>query len=181
MRGIDANELKKIYAGAYQDYCNQDWAVEWRKNYAQQVRKVQEADWETWQSHSFQESLWDSNAVASIGPGQAVTVRGAYGDSELVKYLFNARGLLNNVAVEEKGAKLQKLYEEVLEMVHGVHAKRRPRARLTRLLASMFPNDMTSIADANRIWGVQKLISAPRVGGHFIAQHPTVRDRKSVV
>ncbi|MGO6842642.1 MULTISPECIES: AAA family ATPase [Rhizobium] len=175
MADLDRAELKKLYEGEFASYRDEDWAKEWRRNYSEHVRRVQDADWEEWRTPAFQEMLWDSTAVATIGPGQSVTVRGAYEDEELAKLLFDARGSLAEVPVEERGQRLQTLYDGVLLRVYPEHSKRRPRARLTRLLSAMFPDDMTSIADANRIWRVQRRLSATRVRGDFIAQHPTVR------
>jgi 5-methylcytosine-specific restriction protein B len=104
-----------------------------------------------------------------------VNVRGVFNDEELARLLFDARGSLSELPVEERGQKILSLYDRVLSRVHPVHSKRRPRAKLTRLLAAVFPDDMTSIADARRIWQVQRRLSATRVRGDFIAQHPTVR------
>ncbi|MGG7579735.1 McrB family protein [Rhizobium sp. Nf11,1] len=175
MTDLDRTELKSLYEGEFTSYREEDWAREWRRKYSEQVRRVQDADWEEWRTPAFQEMIWDSPAVASIGPGQSVTVRGAYEDEGLARLLFDARGSLTDLALEQRGGRLQKLYDEVMTRVFPTHSKRRPRARLTRLLAAMFPEDMTSIADANRIWRVQRRLSAPRVSGDFIAQHPTVR------
>ncbi|CDZ35597.1 ATPase associated with various cellular activities [Neorhizobium galegae bv. officinalis] len=175
MKVLSAADLNQAYANQFESYRNQDWAREWRRRYCEQVRMAQEAEWENWRTPEFQAKLWDSNAVASIGPGQSVTVQGAYGDQDLARRLFEARGSLTGVAVEERGSRIQELYDDILSRVHERYAKRRPKARLTRLLAALFPEDMTSIADATRIWGVQRLVSASRVPGDFIAQHPMVR------
>ncbi|MEB2848081.1 AAA family ATPase [Endobacterium cereale] len=175
MASWNPDELERLYNGDFAAYRQEDWAEEWRRRYLDQVRRVQEADWDEWRTPVFQEMLWDNTSVAKIGPGQSVTVHGAYMDEELARILFDARGSLAGVPVEERGGRLQKLYDQVIKIVSERHAKRRPRARLTRLLAAMFPDDMTSIADAQRIWRIQRGVGAARVSGDFIAQHPTVR------
>ncbi|GAA5629341.1 hypothetical protein Brsp05_04642 [Brucella sp. NBRC 12953] len=175
MKILDESNLSLIYNEDYQKYLNLDWAKEWRRNYSRQIQRVEEAGWEEWKTREFQESLWDSNALARIGPGSSVTVHGAYEDQELAKFLYEARGSLAGIPIEERGNHLQRIYNYVLDKVYPRFTKRRPKARLTRLLATIFPDDMTSIADASRIWGVQRLVSASRVRGDFISQHPTVR------
>lgn len=175
MKILDESNLSLIYNEDYQKYLDLDWAQEWRRNYSRHIQRVEEAVWDEWKTREFQESLWDSNALASIGPGSSVTVHGAYEDQELAKFLYDARGSLAGVAIEERGNHLQRIYNHVLDKVYPRYTKRRPKARLTRLLATIFPDDMTSIADANRIWGVQRLVSASRVRGDFISQHPSVR------
>lgn len=175
MADWDKAELCRLYEVDFAAYREEEWAKDWRTRYLEQVKRVQMADWEEWRTPTFQEMLWDNTAVAKIGPGQSVTVRGAYEDEAVARTLFEARGSLTGLPVEERAGRLQKLYDEVMNAVHPHHAKRRPRARLTRILAAMFPDDMTSIADAHRIWRVQRSVGAPRVSGDFIAQHPTVR------
>ncbi|KRA05681.1 ATPase [Rhizobium sp. Root564] len=175
MADWDRAELRRLYEGDFAAYREEEWAKAWRKKYTEHVRSVKEARWDVWRTPEFQERLWDSDAVAKIGSGNSVTVHSAYRDEELAKILFEARGTLDGMRVEERGARLQALYDQVMEIVLRKHSTRRPRARLTRLLAAMFPDDMTSIANINLIWKVQRSVGAQRVSGDFIAQHPLVR------
>ncbi|HYI39898.1 MAG TPA: AAA family ATPase [Allosphingosinicella sp.] len=85
--------------------------------------------------------------------------------------------MLESVPVEARGAKLQALYDEVLEWVYPLYTPRRPKARLVRLLAAMFPRDMTCLMDAARVPGVQRLLGTSRAPGDFVAQHPMLRSR----
>lgn len=168
-------DLRALFEGSFRSYRSQDWAIDWHRKYCEQVRLVQNADWETWRTPSFQRNLWDSAAIASIGPGHSVTVVGAYDDENLARKLFDARGSLDQLKTDEKGALLQKLFDDVIARVYPAYSGRRPKARLSRLFAAVFPDDMTSIADANRIWGVQRILSAQRLPGDFITQHPAIR------
>lgn len=68
MTVLDGPDLGRLYRTEFDAYRNQDWAKEWRRNYSEQVRRVQEAQWDEWIKPQFQELLWDSDAVASIGP-----------------------------------------------------------------------------------------------------------------
>lgn len=147
MADWDRAELRRLYEGDFAAYREEDWAKAWRKKYMEHVRSVQEASWEEWRTRSFQERLWDRDAVAKIGSGNSVTVHSAYSDEELAKILFEARGTMEGMPVEERGARIQALYDQVMEIVLRKHSTRRPRARLMRLLAAIFPDDMTSIAD----------------------------------
>ena len=177
MTPITLSALRSLYDGAFRTYRDQDWAVKWRSGYAEQVRAVQDANWETWRDPAFQERLWDSNAVSSIGPGQSVTLVAAYGDEALARMLFEARDSLDGLTPEDRGAALQNLYDTVLKHVYLIYTPRRPKARLARLLAAMFPDDMTCLMDASRTWGIQRLLSAAQLPGDFVAQNPIIRER----
>lgn len=169
-------DLVSLHQGPFAALLQEEWAT-WRSNYIEQVRAVRDADQTTWCDPAFQQRLWDRAAVSSVGPGQSVTLVGAYEDEELATKLFKARGSLDSLTLEQRGARLQALYDETLAHVYPRYTPRRPKARLARLLAAMFPNDMTCLMDAARVWGVQRLLGAVRLPGDFIAQHPALRVR----
>jgi 5-methylcytosine-specific restriction protein B len=106
----------------------------------------------------FQEALWDRNPISTIGPGQSVKVVGAYGDRELAEMLLNARDRPPEGTPAERGQALQALYDKILAHVHPRYTKRRPKARVVRLLASLFPGETTCLMDAQRIWQIQRLV-----------------------
>jgi len=172
---ISADEIRARWAEPFKRYLAEGWAQEWRDNYIAQVKRVAAAEREQWCDRNFQEMLWDSNAVSSIGPGQSVTVREAYTDRVLAEKLFDARSTLADQPVEERGNRLQKLYDEVLTHIYPRYTPRRPKARLARLLAAMFPQDMTCLMDAGRVWGIERALGSQRVVGDFIAQNPGIR------
>ncbi|CAO4150581.1 hypothetical protein [Methylorubrum extorquens] len=91
MHSLGADELRSLFEGEFAAYRDEDWARDWRRNYADQVRKVRDADRASWQAPEFQKMLWDASDVSGIGPGQAVTVVGAYPDTHLADLLFDAR------------------------------------------------------------------------------------------
>ena len=150
---------------------------QWRDRYVGQVRRVQEAAPETWLTPEFQRSLWTDGGVSSIGAGNAVTLDKAYGDMELARWLLEVRDAGLDGSPEVRGAALQGCYDELIARVFPRYTAKRPRARTLRLLAAIFPEDMTSLMDTGRIWQVQTLIGAPRVQGGVVAQHPAVRER----
>lgn len=177
MHSLGSAELRSLYEGEFAAYRNEGWAMDWRRNYSNQVHKVLDADRAAWHAPEFQRMLWDASDVSGIGPGQAVTVVGAYSDMQLADLLFEARSSLDGLGVEERGKRLQNLFDEVLAWVYPRYAKRRPKARLVRLLAAMFPYDMTCLMDAGRVFGVQRALGALRLPGSYVAQHAGLRER----
>lgn len=177
MHHLDSMDLRSLYEGAFAQYRDEDWARDWRQNYSKQVHRVHAADRSVWREPEFQRMLWDASDVSGIGPGHSVTVVGAYQDMELADLLFDARSSLENLTIENRGKRLQTLFDEVLAWVYPRYTPRRPKARLVRLLAAMFPNDMSCLMDAGRVFGVQRLLGALRLPGGYVAQHPSLRDR----
>jgi len=174
---FDDKSLIEAFNGPFRAYRDEPWAVEWRRKYAAHVELVKSADEAQWLDPAFQRSLWDENPISNIGPGTSVTVEGAYSDVAISRKLLQFRDAPIGSDLAERGKKLQDIFDHVLASVYQTHAKRRPKARLVRLMAVMFPRDMTCLMDAPRVWATQRLIKAPRLVGGFIAQHPAVRQR----
>jgi 5-methylcytosine-specific restriction protein B len=145
------------------------------------VRSVRDASPEQWVQASFQEALWDRNPISNIGPGRSVTVVGAYTDRELAEILLKARDQPREGSPADRGKVLQGLYDQILAHVHPRYTKRRPRARVVRLLAAMFPEEMTCLMDAQRIWRIQGLIGAAKIATDFVGQNPVIKARLHAV
>jgi 5-methylcytosine-specific restriction protein B len=171
------DEKIKERFGEFQRAYSDAGGSQWRDRYVAHVMKVRNASTEEWHTSAFQESLWNSGAIANIGPGASVTVAGAYTDGSIADFLLRARDGGLHGSPEERVAQLQILWDELLAHVYPRHTDRRPRARIVRLFAALFPEDMTCLMDARRVWQVQALIGAPRCTGEFIGQHPLLRAR----
>jgi 5-methylcytosine-specific restriction protein B len=178
MTTFSDDRLISVWKNEFQTYINQDWANNWRNRYVERVEQVRQADRTIWMNPSFQEMLWNDNAVANIGPGNSVTVAGAYTDDGLASLLFDARNeQLPQIAVE-RGQRVEVLFARVLDWLQEKqYSRRRPKARLVRLLAAMFPDDMACLMDAPRIWRVQRMLGVARGPGDFVAQHALIRER----
>jgi len=174
---LSDEDLRDIFRGPFRGYRDEGWAVDWRTKYVAHVERVRGANREMWLEPTFQSMLWDENPVSNIGPGRSVTVTGAYSDEDVAARLFEIREAFRGGDLPARGAALQGAFDEILVRVYPTHTKRRPKARLIRLLALMFPHDMTCLMDAARVWGVQRLIGAPRLLGDFVAQHAALRQR----
>ena len=174
---LNDDALRDTFNGEFNTYRNEPWAVEWRRRYVEHVELIKSADREAWLTPEFQRGLWDDNPISNIGPGTSVTVEGVYTDIAISARLLEIRDSFVGGDLTERGRRLQEAFDDILERVYPAHSKRRPKARLVRLMASMFPGDMTCLMDAPRVWALQRLIGAPRLVGDFIAQHPAIRQR----
>lgn len=175
MQQLSAQELKCLYEGEFTKYREQEGVADWRHRYLEQVEFASSADLTAWSDPRFQQRLWESDAISSIGPGQSVTVTPAYADQDLARMIFDARAAFDGLPFEERGEALQRIFDQVLAHIHPRYTPRRPQARLVRLLAAVFPKDMTCLMDAKRVWAVQRALGARRLPGGFVAQHPGIR------
>ncbi|WP_284760328.1 AAA family ATPase [Agrobacterium sp. fls2-241-TYG-188a] len=174
---VNTQELKKLYSSDFQLYLEEEWAVTWRTNYLRDLTRAKSASREEWLTPTFQEFLWNQNSVANIGPGRSVTVTSAYEDTELAELLYDLKNEPRPTTLIERGKRLQNAYKAVLSAVWQKHNERRPRARIIRLLAMLYPDDMTCLMDEGRINSVHGLIQAADPVTDFMARHASVRER----
>src|SRR5438132_10140263 len=107
---LEEAAIREAYTGDFKALLAGEWKV-WRQNYLNHVRRVQTADRQEWMTSQFQELLWDSDAITTIGPGRSVTVQGAYGDELLASELFDANKRARDGTQEERGLALQSLFD----------------------------------------------------------------------
>ncbi|NBB16281.1 AAA domain-containing protein [Caulobacter sp. SLTY] len=72
---------------------------------------------------------------------------------------------------------LQRAYDSILERVRPRYTAKRPRARIARLLAALFPHHMTCLMDDRRTYQVQGLVGAGKAPTNWIGQNPLIRER----
>jgi 5-methylcytosine-specific restriction enzyme B len=153
----------------------------WRDSYVAHLDRVKKADRSTWLDPTFQQTLWEPKTIAAIGPGNSVTVVGAYNDIELSEFLLVLRDKGLPDAVSDRCIELQTAYDKILELVYPKYTERRPRARIVRLLAAIYPNDMTCLMDARRTAQIETLLGLSKAPTDFVGQNPLIRAHLSGV
>jgi len=172
---LDSIAIKAAYSTDFQTKLTGEWK-QWRSNYIDFVTHLQTADRQNWLQPEFQEKLWDKNVIANIGPGRSVTVQGAYPDQLLAGRLFDFMRQPLGESAEDRGKALQSTFETILSEVQKYN-KRRPLARVVRLLAALFPNDMCCLVDERRLWQVLQVMGVPARKEGFVAHHPLLREQ----
>jgi 5-methylcytosine-specific restriction enzyme B len=161
-------QFRATYAGQQQS---------WRENYQRTTERIRTASAAEWMAPSFQRELWEESGVAGIGPGSSVTVTGAYADAELATFLLQLRDTGLPQEAEEAARAVEAAYDEILSRVRPRYTQKRPRARIVRLLAGLYPHHMTCLMDRRRTEQVQKLVGARRLELGFVGQNPMIRAR----
>lgn len=138
---------------------------------------VKEAREDEWYPEGFQQALWESSGISGIGPGSAVSVVGAYDDAEVAAYLLELRDGGLPADTQAAALALQAAYDEILTQVRPKYTQKRPRARIVRLLAALFPHHMTCLMDERRTLQVRGLIGAVKAPTGFVGQNAPIRVR----
>lgn len=173
---VDNAALRDAYLdfkGVYGDAQGQKW----RERYASQLATIRDASSANWLTPAFQRVLWEHGGISGIGPGSSVSVAGAYDDAALAASLLKLRddGLPDDPHVA--AIALQKAYDDILAWVRPKYTEKRPRARIARLLAALYPRHMTCLMDDRRTYQVLGLIGAAKAPTSWIGQNPLIRGR----
>jgi len=173
---VDDAALRDAYSdfkGVYGDAQGQKW----RERYASHLATIRDASSDDWLTPAFQRVLWEHGGISGIGPGSSVSVAGAYDDVELAAFLLRLRdeGLPDDP--QAAAIAVQKAYDDILDWVRPKYTEKRPRARIARLLAGLYPHHMTCLMDERRTYQVLGMIGAAKAPTNWIGQNPLIRGR----
>lgn len=149
----------------------------WRASYLGTVERVRATGEAQWMTEGFQRVLWEDGGISGIGPGSSVTVAGGYADEDLAAFLLELRDIGLPDDTQQAALVLQGAYDEILSRVRPKYTEKRPRARIARLLAALYPHDMTCLMDHRRTWQVLSLVGAVKAPTEWIGQNVMIRAR----
>ncbi|MGO8397906.1 hypothetical protein E0H65_14170 [Rhizobium leguminosarum bv. viciae] len=164
-------DIKAIYEHQFLPSRN----AEWMTSYRSAVEWAQSADETTFRSSSFQKRLWEVDGVSTIGPGESVSVPGAYGDPSVVDALWSLRNWSAPNDPKARALYLDSEFQKILSLVSPRYNKRRPSARLVRILCVLRPFEVVCLMDPRRTVQFRQWVEQPRHGYGFIAQNVLAR------
>lgn len=150
----------------YQQFREQDPWPEWEQGYRRTLASFQALSEEALGAPAAQEALWRAEDVASLGPGEAVPIEGAYTDPEIVEALVALRTRRWAQDPGKRARQIQEAYDAILEGVHPRHAPQRPQAKLARAFAALLPADLTPCFH----WKSFRQVSALLLGNRKVEQ-----------
>ncbi|MGE3274950.1 MAG: McrB family protein [Vicinamibacterales bacterium] len=114
------------------------------------------------QGRDFQERLWEDNWVASTGQGN-IALDQAFDDQSFRNW-FAARSMMPLPSQEEARAQfLNELYQDIKGHLEPFLAGGRiPRLKILRVMAVLYPQVMTSIADVTKLARLVRDMAGPR-------------------
>ena len=159
----------------YDEFCR-GHDQNWHATYVKAVERVAAATYNEWMAPSFQESLWDMEGLANIGPGRSVTVVGAYSDKDVAEKLWQLKATSLPSDISQRAVTLDDAFNDVLALVHPKHNHRRPMARLVRIFAAIFPRDVLCLMDNARTQAVRRQLQVSKPALGLIGTHVVLRD-----
>jgi 5-methylcytosine-specific restriction enzyme B len=143
----------------------------WLSSYSHAVETAQSINESTFRSAAYQKQLWELDGVSSIGPGNSVTVPGAYADPEIVDALWYVKTWDAPADVGVRAKELDDRFNDILALVSPRHNARRPSARLVRIFAALRPQDVLCLMDSRRTIQFRQWLELPSYSLGFVGQH----------
>ncbi|KAB1070731.1 McrB family protein [Methylobacterium planeticum] len=171
MRPEKAIEVKSSYYDAFLPNHDHDWEASCVLAF-EKISSVSEQEFRTL---DFQRYLWELEDIASIGPGNAVGVQGAYSDAEVVEALWQLKQWAAPPDLIARASYLNAEYNKIIGLVSPKYNSKRPFARLARLLWGMRPGEMLCLVDRSRTNRFRVWLEQPSHDLDFIGQHVIAR------
>lgn len=149
-------------------------ANEWASRLGRVIAEVRDADVSKRSTFDFQQMLWEKNHVAAVGMG-TVRIDDALRDEGFRSWIA-ARSL--EPLPEHRDARriaLQERFDELIKRLSHF-ADRNARLKVYRVLAVLYPGDLTTLAASNKLHELANAMGVPR-GGHPIDWHEFVLSR----
>jgi 5-methylcytosine-specific restriction protein B len=147
---------------------------EWAGRLAKDISRVRDADEAELSTFEFQQMLWEGNNVSDIGMG-TVKIEGALRDEGFRKWVA-ARSL--DPLPENRAARPAALRERFFELIKrlATFADRNAHLKVYRVLAILYPGELTTLASLSKLHQLADAMGAPR-GGHPIDRHAFILSR----
>lgn len=138
----------------------------WLKNYANFIEKVRVATVEELATEQFQQELWEDKSIS--GPGMcSVNMTGAIQSEELRAWIAGLRDTGLPDPGEQRVDALTNIHKELIDRARQ-HTDRNAWLKILRLLAAIFPKDITCLVDHSKLRDVTKAM---------FGKAPTNRDK----
>jgi 5-methylcytosine-specific restriction protein B len=147
----------------------------WMNDISHTLSRVKAADREERKSREFQQMLWEGNGVAAVGQGN-IPVQAALDDAGFREW-FSERSF--EPLPEQSGERitfLAKLYEELKSRLQAFVPDRIPHLKIFRVLGSLYPECMTTIADRGKVLTLADRLKIGRENGP-VGCHVLIRER----
>lgn len=164
-------DIKAIYDQQFLPARDPDWFA----SYCNAVERASLADEATFRSYVFQKTLWELSDVTNIGPGNAVTVPGAYSDPEIIDALWRLRNWTPSNDPLARAQYLDGEFERILALVSPRHNPKRPKARLVRIFATLRVHDVLCLMDSRRTVQFRQWLNRPGLNLGLIGQNVLAR------
>jgi len=151
------------------------WVQEWMKNLSHALMRVKAADRAERNSREFQRMLWEANGVAAPGQGN-ISVKAALDDADFREWLSERSFEPLPEGSRQRIAFLTSLHDDLTSRLQAFVPERTPYLKIFRVMAALYPECMTTIADRGKILTLAKRFDVPRSQGP-VGCHVLLRER----
>ncbi len=148
----------------------------WLPTLAQHIAAVQSVLQDEFRSAAFQHQLWDSEAVSATGMGH-IDISKVIIDPAILDMLWRLKTQEPPADPTQRTAYIrdgwQRLYDAITPLV-----TRKPKLKMYRVFAALFPSDFTTVAHASRLRVLARAMGLPKTSAsHPVDLHRAVLDR----
>lgn len=165
IRGLDAGFADSLKTGSRQ---------QWLNDYVALVEAARDATPEQYASPDFQRRLWEESPISGSGMS-SVPMNDVIQSVELAKWTESLRTRALPEFGEARVQELDRIYDELLERVKPL-TTRVPWLKVARVLAAIFPKDVTCVVDKPKLRLLAKALlgSVPRGTSEIIGMNALV-------
>lgn len=148
----------------------------WMQDLSGHLDKVQRVTHEEFRSKTFQQQLWESEAVSATGQCFVAT-SSLLEDAVILDLLWDVKSLDSSLAITEQ---LQRLWDRAVSRIQQLRS-RVPRLKLARAFAALQPGHFTSLADYSALARLARVLGVGKSGDGVAVLHQRILDRLDAV
>lgn len=139
------------------------WEV-WQKSYLGFIEKIRRTSPQELRTPELQRQLWTARDISSIGPGDSQFVKDLYDHPEFVEELSSLRAKTWPPEPEKRAEAFQQEFDRLMAKILTIKERSRPNAKLQRIFAAFFPEDVCCLFNWESIRHASELVLDGRKG-----------------
>jgi len=150
--------IKHVYETEFLPLQDKEGWKEWLSHYVQIIKKVRAASLDELASPAFQQELWESTHISGTGMC-SIPMTDAIQSQELAKWIASLRDRELPAPGPKRIEELNKIHDELVERTKSF-TTRRPWLKIMRLLAAIYPKDISCVVDYGKLRQLTKAMYA---------------------
>ncbi len=171
----DTADLKKASANAIELHRKLHRLDSWIQRLSDWLRHVESVDYDTFVGTAFQQQLWDSQTIAATGQGH-IDVSAIISNVAIAERLWTLKETPLPQSITERIAWLGEVWEEISTLLEPL-TTRKPRLKMYRVFASLWPEQFTTVAHYQKLQTLGKAMGLPNNSDHRTELHQRILER----
>lgn len=167
--------LQEASRTAIEQHRRQYHLDDWLTKLSTWLTRVAAVDRETFVSPQFQRELWDNETISATGQGH-IDVSRVIADKAIAERLWELKQASIPETAPARSEWLADAWDEIAAMVEPL-TDRRPRLKMYRVFASLWPSFFTTVAHYNKLLRLGRAMGLSRGIDHRTELHQRVLER----